>query len=70
MIKSPQLNIEEVSYYCIDIPPFSVAVTVKLTHICLVDYTILINWTSQFTILGVSGVVLFHFYSISNRYSC
>ena len=32
-----------------------------LTHICLVDYAILINWTSPFPILGVSGV-LFHFF--------
>ena len=31
-----------------------------LTHICLVDPSILINWTSPFPILGVSGV-LFHF---------
>ena len=34
----------------------------SLTHICLVDPSILINWTSPFPILGVSGV-LFHFYS-------
>ena len=40
-----------------------------LTHVYLVDPPILINWTSPFPILGVSGV-LFHFYSISNRYSC
>ena len=40
-----------------------------LTHICLVDRSILINWMSQFLILGVSGVLI-HFYSISNRYSC
>ena len=33
------------------------------------DPSILINWTSPFPVLGVSGV-LFHFYSISNRYSC
>ena len=33
------------------------------------DPSILINWTSPFPILGVPGV-LFHFYSISNRYSC
>ena len=39
-----------------------------LTHICLVDPSILINWTSPFSILGVSDV-LFHFHSISNRYS-
>ena len=42
---------------------------------CLVNphlpngFPILINWTSPFPILGVSGV-LFHFYSISNRNSC
>ena len=30
------------------------------THICLVDPSILINWTSPFPILGVAGV-LFHF---------
>ena len=41
----------------------------KLTHICLVELSILMNWTSSFPILGVSGV-LFHFYSVSNRYSC
>ena len=40
-----------------------------LTLIRLVDPSILISWTSPFPILGVSGV-LFHFYSISNRYSC
>ena len=33
-----------------------------LTHICLVDPSILINWTSPFPMLGVSHV-LFHFYS-------
>ena len=35
-----------------------------LTHICLVDPSILINWKSPFPILGVSGVrfsFLFHF---------
>ena len=37
----------------------------KMTHICQVDPSILINWTSQLLILGVS-VVLFQFYSISN----
>ena len=36
------------------------------THICLVDPSILINWPSQFPVLGVSSV-LFHFYSISNN---
>ena len=40
--------------------------TSGLTHICLMDQSILINWTSPFPILGVSGV-LFNFYSISNR---
>ena len=40
-----------------------------LTHICLVDPSILIIWTSPFPTLGVS-CVLFHFYSISKRYSC
>ena len=44
-------------------------ITAKLTHICLMDFSIFINWTSLFRILGVSGV-LFHFYSISNRNSC
>ena len=33
------------------------------------DPSILINWTSPFPSLGVSGL-LFHFYSIVNRYSC
>ena len=32
----------------------------RLTHIRLADLSILINWTSPFPILGVSGV-LFHF---------
>ena len=41
----------------------------NLTHIRLEDPSILINWTSPFPILGVSGV-LFHFYSILNRYFC
>ena len=40
-----------------------------LTHICPVNLSILINWTSPFPDFGVSGV-LFHFYSISNRNSC
>ena len=40
-----------------------------LTHICLVDFSILINWTSPFPILAVFGV-RFHFHSILNRYSC
>ena len=34
-----------------------------LTHICLVDLSILINWMVPFPILWVSGV-LFHFYFI------
>ena len=40
-----------------------------LTHICLMDFPILINWVSPFPFLGVSGV-LFQFYSILNRNSC
>ena len=28
-----------------------------LTHICLMDFSIFINWTSAFQILGVSGVI-------------
>ena len=40
-----------------------------LTYICLLDPSILINLTSPFPILEVSGV-RFHFYSFSNRYSC
>ena len=28
----------------------------QLTRICLVDYAILMNWTSSFPILGASGV--------------
>ena len=43
--------------------------SVNITHICLMDFSILINWTSPFWIIGVSDV-LFHFYSISNRNSC
>ena len=38
------------------------------THICLVDSSILISWTSPFPILGVSGV-LFHFFLIFDRNS-
>ena len=38
-----------------------------LTHICLVDYSILINWRSPFPSYGVSGV-LFHL-SIFDRNS-
>ena len=41
----------------------------SLTHFCLVDLSILINWMSLFPILGLCSV-LFHFYSISNRKSC
>ena len=33
------------------------------------DYAILINWTSPFPILGVSGVI-FHFYFIFDRNFC
>ena len=29
----------------------------ELTHICLVDFSILIIWTSSFLIIGVSGVL-------------
>ena len=32
-----------------------------LTHICLVDPSILINWMSPFLILGESGVLFFFF---------
>ena len=39
-----------------------VSLTNNLTHICLVDPSVLINWTSPFSILGVSSI-LFHFYS-------
>ena len=38
------------------------------THICQVDPSTLIKWTSPFPILGVSGV-RFHFYYIANRFS-
>ena len=40
-----------------------------LTHICLSDLSVLIDWMSPFPILGVSGV-LFRFYFIFNRNSC
>ena len=43
--------------------------TALLTHICRVDYSILIYYTSPFVIFGMSGL-LFHLHSISNRYSC
>ena len=42
---------------------------IVLTYICVVDHSIHIIWTSPFPILGVSGA-LFHFYFISDRYSC
>ena len=42
---------------------------IQLTHICLVDPSILIKWTSPFPILGESSVN-FHFYSTLNKYSC
>ena len=41
----------------------------KLTQICLVDSSILINWMSPFPILVVSGV-FFNFYYFSTRNSC
>ena len=41
----------------------------SLTHNCLVDPSIFINWTNSFPILGMPGV-LFDFYSILNRYFC
>ena len=40
-----------------------------LTHICPVEFSIVIKWTSPFPVLGMSGV-LFHFYSIFDRNSC
>ena len=49
--------------------PCAVLNSGHITHICLVDPSILINWKIPFPIFGVSGV-LFHVYSISNRYSC
>ena len=45
----------------------TVITKVRLTHICLVDPSIHISWTSPLPVLGVSGV-LFDFYYISNRY--
>ena len=42
---------------------------IDLTHICLLDFSILIKWTSQFPVLGVSGI-LFHLYLIFNRNKC
>ena len=35
-----------------------------LTQICVLDFSILINWMNPFPIVGVSGV-LSHFYFIS-----
>ena len=43
--------------------------TFLLTHTCLVDFSILMNWLSSFSILGVSGV-LYHSYFITDRNSC
>ena len=42
---------------------WSLTVAAGLTQICLMDLSILINWTSPFPILGAPGV-LFHFYFI------
>ena len=42
------------------------SIPIRLTHICLVDPSILINWMSPFPILGLSGVC-FHFDSTFDR---
>ena len=34
---------------------------ISLTHICRMDFPIIIIWTSPLSILGESGVFLFHF---------
>ena len=47
-----------VCYYMQAFPPRN-RITSHLTHICRVDPSILINWTSPFLILGVSGVLYF-----------
>ena len=39
------------------------------THCMLVDYSLVIYWTSQFVILGVTGLFC-HFYSILGGKSC
>ena len=51
-------------WHCFDIEGY-----IYLNLICLVDFSNLINWTSPFPILGVSGVI-FHFYFIFDRNSC
>ena len=43
---------------------------VCLTHISLVDFSTLINWTSPFSILGMPDVFFFHFYFIFDKNSC
>ena len=41
----------------------------KLTHLCLIYFLILIDWTSPFPILGLLGGI-FHFYSNFKRNFC
>ena len=57
--------------FCCDWATMSVCVGELLTLFCLVDFSILISWTSLFPNLGVSGVFfLLLFYMIFNRNSC
>ena len=41
-----------------------------LTHLCRLYFPILINWTSQFPILGLLGGSFFHFHSNLKRNFC
>ena len=50
-------------------PNMKIITTLSLTHICLVGFSCLINWTSPFPNLEVSAE-LFCFHFISNRNSC
>ena len=59
-----QLSISKIKLSLINLKEVSVT-----THICLVDSSILINWTCPFPVLGMPGALL-HFDSISDSYSC
>ena len=63
------LKVLELYNFCLSSTLILLCSCFTSTHICLAELSLLINWTSSFTNLRVSGV-LFHFYSISNRNSC
>ena len=39
-----------------------------LTHICLMDYSILISWTSPFPILGAPGVIFYFYFILDSNF--